>query len=302
MIAPIDLNQVRAFAAVYETGRFSTAGERLGVPRSTVSRAVAALEEATGLLLFQRTTRMVRPTAAGTALFERTASSLRTLESGLVDLPESDNVPSGVLRVTATPDLAIAILAEVATRFTERHPQTSVDFLLTPRVVDLAREGFDLALRVAPKRLESSSLVVRRVGSLSIQLYASPQYLARRGQPSSPADLARHEWVGLRGVQSLPLSSAKRTMEVDAVPRIFSDDMTMGRELVRMGAGICWLPSFLADPDVAEGRLVRVLPRWTAPTGSVYLVHPTRRHVPARVTAFRDLLLETLKRRPSGRL
>ncbi len=298
MNAPIDLNLVRAFTAVYETGRFSTAGERLGVPRSTVSRAVAALEEATGLLLFQRTTRVVRPTAAGTALFERTASSLRTLENGLVDLPESDQVPTGVLRITATPDLAAAVLAEAATRFTARYPQTTVDFLLTPRVVDLTREGVDLGLRVVSRSLKSSSLVVRRVGTLSIQLYASPAYLARRGVPTSPADLANHDWVALRGVKSLPLSSASRTSKVDAVPRIISDDMTMARELVRLGAGICWLPTFLVDADLAAGNLVRVLPRWSAPTGAVYLVHPTRRHVPARVTAFRDLLLETLRQRP----
>ena len=302
MIAPIDLNLLRTFAAVYETGRFSAAGARLGVPRSTVSRSVAALEERTGLLLFHRTTRTVTSTAAAAALFERVAGSLRALESGLVDLPESDSVPSGLLRITTTPDLATALLAEVATRFTARYPRASVDLIATQRLVDLTREGVDLALRISNRQLRTSSLVARKVGRIKMRLYAAPSYLELHPAPATPEDLEAHDWVTFRGASPLLLStasaSAKKTVRVERAPRLWCDDMTVAREVLRSGGGIGWLPSFVADADVKEGRLLCVLPRWTAPSGTAYLVQTTRRHVPPRVTAFRDLLLETLRRRP----
>lgn len=300
MHAPIDLNLVRAFAAVLETGRFSTAGDRLGVPRSTVSRAVAALEEQLGITLFHRTTRTVSATPAATALFERVGSSLRSLEAGLRDVPESGSVPTGTLRVSTTPDIASALLAEVSARFIARYPATKIEFILTTRLVDLVKENVDLALRItASTRMGGpTSLVVRRIGRLVLALYASPGYLARRGAPKVPGDLAAHDWIQLKGVTSLPLSRAQKTILVAPNARITSDDVTMVQKLVRAGAGMGWIPTFVVEDDVAEGRLVRVLPKWEAPTGSVHLVHPHRKHEPARVTAFRELLLESLRERP----
>jgi len=300
MTAPIDLNLVRAFAAVLETGRFSTAGERLRVPRSTVSRAVAALEEQLGVTLFHRTTRTVSPTPAATALFERVGASLRSLEAGLQDVPESGKVPTGTLRVSTTPDIASALLSEVSARFIARYPATKIEFILTARLVDLVKENVDLALRITSTSKISgpTSLVARRIGRLVLALYASPSYLARRGTPRVPADLAAHDWIQLEGVTSLPLSRAQKTILVAPNARITSDDVTMVQKLVRSGAGMGWIPTFVVEDDVAEGRLVRVLPKWEAPTGSVHLVHPHRKHEPARVTAFRELLLESLRERP----
>lgn len=297
----IDLNLVRAFAAVLETGRFSTAGDRLGVPRSTVSRAVAALEEQLGVTLFHRTTRTVVATPAATALFERVGDSLRSLEAGLLEVPESGTEPEGTLRVTTTPDLGAALLSDVSARYLARYPKVKMDFILTARVVDLVKENVDLALRItAGTRTLSgpSALVTRRIGRIVLALYASPAYLARRGTPKAPADLQQHDWLGLKGVSTVPLHRASKTFQVTADLRVTSDDVTMVQSLVRAGAGISWIPSFAVAEDVALGRLVHVLPRWTAPTGSVHLVQPRRKHAPARVTAFHELLEERLRVNP----
>lgn len=297
-MATIDLNLVRAFVTVHDAGSFSGAASRLGVPRSTVSRAVSALEDTLGVLLFHRTTRKVATTAAGLALFDRVAPSLAALDASFSDLPDREEVPSGTLRVTTTVDLGTVVLAEAVTRYTARYPDTQVEIHLSSTMVDLVRDGFDLALRISAGPLRDSSLIARKVGVVTFQVYASPTYLARRGTPRSPADLREHDWVTFRGAAALQLSMAKSKSVVAARTRVTCDDMFFAREVLRTGGGIGALPSFIADGDLAGGLLTRVLPRWSAPTGTVHLVHPSRRHVPPKVTAFRDLLFEMLRQRP----
>ncbi len=288
MAAPIDLKLLRAFVCVHEAGSFSVAAQRLGVPRSTVSRAVAALETATGVLLFHRTTRSVTTTAAGAALHERVAPSLAVLDASVADLPEAVEVPSGTLRLTTSVDLGATLLAEAVARFVARYPHTRVEVHLGRAVVDLARDGFDLALRFAPGPLRDSSMVARKIGPVVFQLFAAPTYLGRRGAPRSLADLPDHDCVAITGTKATP--------RLD--PRISCDDKLFVRELLRAGAGIGLLPSYLADADLAAGTLQRVLPRWEQRHGTVYLVQPGRKHVPRRVTAFRELLLEMFRQRP----
>ena len=297
--APIDLNQLRAFVAVLGRGNFSTAAQELGVPRSTVSRAIAALETALGVRLFQRTTRAVQPTAAALALAERVTPSLQSLDVALRELPQADEVPSGQLRVTTTADLGTVVLAEVVSRFCARYPRVQVEAHLDNEIVDLVRDGFDLALRLTPGRLRSSSLLARKVGDLAVQLYAAPSYLARRGTPRRPSDLAKHDWVWFGGTR--PLESIVRRRDLRGVPaRVVCRDPFFAREVLRTGGGVGVLPTFLADADVAAGALVRLLPRWVAHTGAIYVVQPPGAHRPRRATAFVELLLEMLRQRPIG--
>jgi DNA-binding transcriptional LysR family regulator len=298
----VDLELVRAFVAVHDGGSFSAAAARLGVPRSTVSRAVAALEESLGLLLFHRTTRKVATTAAGVALYDRVAPSLGSLDAALSDLPDKEEAPAGLLRITTTPDLGTVIVAEAVTRYLARYPETQVEMLLGAGVRDLVRDGIDLALRISTGPPRDSSLIARKVGEIVFRLYGAPSYLARRGTPRRPADLRDHDWVSFQGGAPMRLSSPRTQSPVEARTRVFCDDMFFAREALRTGAGIGALPSFVADGDLADGRLVHLLPRWTAITGTVSLILPSRKHTPGRVTAFRDLLLELLRQRPlSGR-
>lgn len=288
MDAPIDLNRLRAFALVHETSSFSAAADRLGVPRSTVSRAVSALEQASGVLLFHRTTRRVAATAAGLALYERVTPALASLHQTLVDLPEGVAGPSGALRVTTTPDLGTALLAHAVARYTARYPDVRVEISLSGAVVDLVKERFDLALRFARKPLRGAALIATRLGPVRFHLYAAPSYLARRGVPRSEAELLAHDVV------ALPRGGAPG----GAKPRVVCDDKLFAREVLREGGGIGALPPYLANGDVAAGTLVRVLPRFQVETGAVYLVQPGRKLVPQRVAAFRALLLELLRQRP----
>jgi DNA-binding transcriptional LysR family regulator len=293
----MDLDGLAVFEAVARTSSFSAAARELGLPKSSVSRGVSRLEAEIGVQLLFRTTRRVALTASGTALYDRIGPLLRSLKSALGELPEREEEPSGTLRVTAPADLGVLFLAEVVTRYTARHPAVSVELHLTGRVVDLVAESFDLALRVA-SRLEDSTLVVRRAAPIVLQLFGSPLYLARRGTPRTEDDLADHEWVVFRpGPQRLRMPGSRDTPGVGTHGRIVTDDLLFVREAVRAGAGLGLLPTFVAEPEVLAGRLVRVLPRFERSAGHLHIVTPASKHVPRKVTAFRDLVLELLRSR-----
>ncbi|HYG68007.1 MAG TPA: LysR substrate-binding domain-containing protein [Anaeromyxobacteraceae bacterium] len=293
----MDLNLLTVFEAVARTSSFSAAARELGIPKSSASRGIGRLEAELGVQLLFRTTRQVSLTAAGTALFDRTAPLLQQMRSALGELPEREEQPSGALRVTAPGDFGVLFLAEVVHRYTARYPSVSVDLHLSGRVVDLVKEGFDVGIRIAAK-LEDSTLVVRRIGPITTALYASPVYLARRGVPRTEADLAEHDWVAFRsGPQRIRIAGPREATGVEPRARIVCDDLLFVRNTVRAGAGIAHLPTFLAEPDVLSGALVRVLPRVERTSGTIHFVTPAAKHVPRKVTAFRDLVLELYRTR-----
>jgi DNA-binding transcriptional LysR family regulator len=281
MNTTIDL--VAVLVAVGETASFSLAARRLGVTTGTVSRGIARLEGLVGAQLFHRTTRHVSLSTAGQALFERAASHVRGIEAALKNLPERQQEPAGTLRLTAPTDVGVTLLPSVIARYIALYPRVRVDVDLSNRKVDLAAEGFDLALRATTGRQRDSSLVMRRVISSDTRFYASPIYLARRGTPRS-LGASDHDWVGFA------LMHKAMKLPRDFRPRILGNDILFVREATRAGVGIGVLPGFIADPLVAAGSLVAVLPRVRLATAAIVLLHPAG-PVPRKVTAFRDVLL-----------
>ncbi|WP_437895130.1 LysR substrate-binding domain-containing protein [Sorangium sp. So ce124] len=290
----MDLNHLSVFAAVAETASFTEAARRLGVPKSTVSRGVASLEASLGVRLLQRTTRSVALTTAGQALVDRLGSRLKALTEAIEGLPELEDEPSGTLRLTATADFATEVLAEILAAFCRRYPRITVEMHLSTQPVDLVKEGYDVAFRFFAKKPRDSTLVACKVGELHLQFYASPAYLAARGTPRTLDDLAAHDCVAL--IKTSPfgrdeVSRARARLRV----RWLANDGFFAREVVRNGGGIGLLPTFLVQQDVLAGALVRVLPRWTAPTGGVFLVFPSGQHLPRKTVALRDHVVEALR-------
>ena len=294
--ATLDLNLLRVFAMLYETGSFSGAATRLGVPRSTVSRAIAALEDALGEQLVHRTTRTVTITEDGKELYDRVSPSISALGAAVADRPAHRDEPTGLLKVTATPDIASVLLAEAAVRFTSRYPGTQVQIAATTRLLDLVRDGVDLAFRISNPKQTNSSLITQRLGTFTWQLFAAPTYLARRGMPRTQADLADHDWIGFKDIPLAPFPVPREVAE----GRIVTDDVFVSRELVRRGGGLGGLPGFIAAEDLKAGTLVPVLPKLTLVRAQVNLVQPSRKHVASRVTAFKELVVELLRQRPLG--
>lgn len=291
----MNLNEIAVFARVVESGSFTRAAEQLGVPKSTVSRAVARLEERLGVSLLARSTRVVRLTEAGTAYHQRITAALGLIGNAEDEVAQLQGAPRGKIRITAPYDIGGDFLAEVVARFSARHPEVHVDVVLTNRVVDLIAEGFDLALRAG--KLRDSSLIARKLGAMDHRLVAAPAYLAERGTPAAPADLGHHACLLYRpqdGKARWILEGAGGQVSVEVAGPVGADDLVFLRVAALAGGGIALLPAFLCAADVAAGRLVHVLPGYARTGDALYLVHPPGEQLPRRVALFRDFLIESL--------
>ena len=281
----MNLNDLDTFLTVVEAGTFSGAGERLGVPKSTVSRRVARLEAELGVALLKRSSRSFEISADGRALYERCAPPLREIDGVVGDLRDVAGSPRGQLRVTASIDFGTTgYLGELLARYGEACPDVRVELQITNRVVDLLEENIDLAFRthIAPLP-DRDDRVARRLGDVTVGVYASPGYLERRGTPGSVRDLAEHRTIS-HGQADL---AAWRV-----TPDLVADDYRPIAAMVAAGAGVGALPDFVAAPLLAEGRLVRVLPDWQGAPANLSLVWLRSRHLAPRVRAFIDLAVE----------
>jgi DNA-binding transcriptional LysR family regulator len=291
----IDFNDVTAFTRVVEAASFTRAAAQLGLPKSVVSRRVARLEEALGARLLQRTTRRLQLTDAGTRFHQRAAAALAALDEAATCVGELQAEPRGTVRFTAPGDLQ-EHLAPALAEFAERYPDVEVEAVLTMRRVDLVAEGFDFALRAGT--LRDSSFRARRIMSAPLGLIAAPAYLDRRGTPKTPDDLTKHDCVLFRpenGRSRWPLVKDNTERTVTVRGPIAGDDFAFVRSLTLCGVGIAFMPLLTCAADLAEGRLVRVLPAWRGPSGGLYLVYPTARLVPQRVLLLREHLYESLR-------
>jgi DNA-binding transcriptional LysR family regulator len=278
------------FAEVANAASFSGAARSLGITTATVSRSIAKLEQSVGSRLFHRTTRRVSLTTAGKALYERTAPHVRALTHATNELPEHQNEPAGTLKFTATYDLGATFLGSVIARFIALYPKVQVQAEFGSRMVDLATEGFDVAIRGDTSAHKDTSLTVRRLaprGELS--LYASPSYLAKHGSPRGLTSID-HDWL-VAG----PLLHAfdfPKTL----VPRTVANDFLFLRGVATSGGGIATLPAFIAQPYVASGDLVRVLPSVRVNVGGLVMLYSSTRPLARKISAFRDFLVEVTKR------
>lgn len=286
---PGKLDALMIFAAVADAGGFTAAAERLGLSKAAVSLHLRRLETQLGVALFTRTTRRVRLTSAGEALYRDSAPALAALGEALAGIGRGEGELSGTIRLTAPVDHAMQSVTPALARFAERHPQLHFDLRTSDRVIDLVAEGIDLAIRLGA--LRDSSLRAIKLGSFEQQVVASPDYLRRRGVPATPDELADHQWVGfslMRTPLTWTFARGDESRTVRLKTRIQVDSSASLRALLAHGSGLSVLDQFSITDALRDGRLVRVLADWSLPRGGVYAVLPPGQHVPARVRAFID--------------
>ena len=306
MSAKIDLNDMATFVRVADAGSFSGAARQIGVPTSTVSRAVARLEDSLGIVLLQRTTRRVALTREGQWLRERSHGAIGSLESAAKAVRDLQGQPQGLLRVAAPQDIGHNIVAALIRLYSLRYPAVRVEIQFSGRLVDLVAEGFDVALRAGS--LRDSSLIARKLGDLRAYVVATPGYLQAHGVPRRPEDLAAHECVLFRGVEGSQVwklcqekggVAGRRgravTHKVEVHGRVGSDDFGYNREFILQGGCVGMLPNLLCRDDLREGRLINALPDYVGRGGSLHLVYPATRNLSPKVKAFRELALEVLR-------
>ncbi len=291
----MDLNRVRLFARVVEAGSLTRAAAELGVSTSNVSRALRRLEEDLGVRLLQRTTRRLSLTAVGRAYFDQVRGALALVQEAAAAASEMGEEPRGLVRITVPPSLASVVIAIIG-KFQQQYPKIRVELSVAQRLVDLVGEGFDLAVRVG--RLRDSSLLARQVGSFQMGLFASRDYVRRRGQPQKLADLAKHDCVLFRsrsGKATWRLREGGRERTVEVSGPFDVDEIPSAHQAVVAGIGIGAMSFFVG----ARTRgLVRILPRHVFAELPVSLVSPSKRLEPAAVVLLRDFLAEHLKALP----
>jgi DNA-binding transcriptional LysR family regulator len=293
----MDLDGIAIFVKVIQAGSFSQAAKLLGMPNSTVSAKISALEKRLGVTLLQRTTRRLRLTEAGEAYFQRSVRALDELQAAENELESSRGEPNGVLRLTAPVDVGHDIVPPLVHRYLEAHPAMEVDLLITNRVVDLVSEAVDLAIRAGD--LKDSRLIARRFDLGYFGLWASPEYLARNGAPRHLKDLAEHHFLRFSQFanSAIQLSNGKETARIPNEGRLQADDFETIRGLAALGEGVAFLPSFLCAEEKNREKLVRVLPQWRGDKVSLSFVYPAQKFVPTKVRAFIAVAEAQLKKR-----
>ena len=298
-----DLNDMLFFAEVVERGGFAAAGRALGVPKSRLSRRVAALEMQLGVRLLQRTTRSLALTQVGQA-YLRHCQQLRACAESAADLVASvHTAPRGTIHVSCPVTLAQTVLAELLPQFLQRHPQVRIEMQVSNRAVNLVEEGVDVALRVRHSVDDSASLVVKRLDTARQVLVASPALLQRQGTPSQLSDLAALDSVAMEAQEGKavwvlrgPQGAEQRVVHT---PRYVADDLLTLKYAALAGIGLGCLHDYMCHEDIHAGRLVRVLPDWEQRRGIVHAVFPSRRGLTPAVRQFLDFLGETMPGRSS---
>jgi DNA-binding transcriptional LysR family regulator len=291
----MDLNDIVVFTKVVETKSFTGAAEQLGLPKSTVSRKLAQLEERLGVRLVQRTTRKLALTDIGQAYYERCARIVADVAAAEQLVTDMQSTPRGRLRMTAPVDLSMRYLGTIVADFLAIHSDINIELEASDRIVDLIEEGFDLAVRFGT--LPESTLIARRLCSISAVMCASPEYLARRGTPVTVEELDEHDrllFTPSPRTQSWTLSHGDQIYEFGRPARFASNNVGAVHAAVSAGAGIALLTDFIVASDCERGHLVYVLPSWTGRAIEVNAVYPARQNLPPRLSLFLDHLAKAL--------
>jgi DNA-binding transcriptional LysR family regulator len=288
------LEAMRVFAQVVESGSFARAAERLDLSTSAVSRHVADLETHLAARLLQRTTRRISLTESGRMFYERCVQLLADLDEAEQEVTRSVAAPRGTIRLTTSINFGMRHVTPAIAAFVNRYPEVKFDVSLSDRLVDLVEEGFDLAIRIGGPG--AGHLVARRLAETHLVTAASPDYLARRGTPQTPADLAGHncltyEYHGERDRWRLH-DAAGREHVVQVAGSVHSNNGDLLAEAAAQGIGVICEPAFIVGPEIRAGRLVPILADYRSSPLAIYAVYPSRKHLSAKVRAFVDFLAE----------
>ncbi|AVT12576.1 LysR family transcriptional regulator [Paracidovorax avenae] len=285
------LNGFTVFVQVAETRSFVAAGRLMGVSASAVGKSVARLEEKLGVRLFHRSTRSVTLTAEGALFLERSRRILAEIEAAELELSQATAAPRGRLRVSLP--LVSSLVLPVLGEFMREYPEIELDLDFTDRMVDVVEEGFDAVVRTGEPA--DSRLSARRLGTFQMRLVASPDYLARRGTPATPADLGQHACLHYRfpnsgKLETWALRQTPGEPEVQLPTSMICNNIETRVCFALQGLGIAYLPDFAVRGPLADGRLTQILAGHVERSGVFHVLWPASRHPSPKVRALVDFL------------
>ncbi|HMI86841.1 MAG TPA: LysR family transcriptional regulator [Polyangiaceae bacterium] len=290
MREPVETTELLAFTRIVEAKSLSRAAAELGVPRATIGRRLARLEERLGMRLLRRTTRSLSLTDAGDNFYRHARIVLDSIAQAEASVRMTDNVMRGDLRVSVPP-ISESSFLDMVISFAEKHPAVRVQIDFSTRIVDLLRDGYDVALRASAEI--QPGLVARTVGRHKVIAVASPEYLAKNGTPRTVKELRKHRCLTGFARGELPQSTWPVGRGVLHVESSFSsNDLTLLRETAVRGLGIALLPRLVLADLLENGTLVHVLPGIVEAENRLAVVYPEREFLPPHVRAFIEALVE----------
>ena len=293
--------EMQTFNAVVDAGSFVGAADALNLSKAAVSRYVVDMETRLGVRLLHRTTRRLSLTEEGQVFYARSKELLASLQEAEDEATARSDAASGLLRINAPFTFGILHLAPLWGEFKALHPKVTLDVTLADRLVDLVEEGYDMAIRIAT--LENSSLVSKRLATTRMVLCASPTYLERQGTPLHPAELAQHAVISYSYWSTRDewkFTGPDGPVTVKTHPCIHTNNGDTCRAAALSHQGVILQPSFLVGRDLAEGRLVELMPDYRSIELGIYAVYPTRKHVSAKVRALIEFLAAHFVQRGSA--
>jgi DNA-binding transcriptional LysR family regulator len=282
---------IEFFATSVQSGSFAGAAKKLGLTPSAVSRRVARLEDELGVQLLARTTRTLRLTDDGRAFYERCVRILGEVHEAKSDFARARKQPSGVLRVDTAIGISRHVLAPRIPKFLERYPEIRLELTVRDQLIDPIAEGLDVIVRLGG--LSDSSLIARRLGEARIVFCGAPAYVRRRGAPSSPRDLKRHDVIGyLRDGQPNPwrFIGGEGIYAVEVSGSFHASDVDTIVTAALAGRGLIAVFDFLVEEHLQTGALVRVLEQHPSTTAPIHALYPPNRHLLPKVRVFLDFL------------
>lgn len=296
----VEADQVAAFLAVTETGSFTAAGRRLLRDGSIISRRIASLEARLGIRLLERSTRRVSPTEAGARFRDRMRDALEMMHAAEDEARALASSPSGLLRLSLPTTFGRMWIAPRLPEFLALYPTLRVEACYGDRYADLVADGFDIAVRIG--EMSDSRLVSKRLAPTHRLICAAPAYLARQPPLRQADDLLQHDCLGFTPMSTHPVWHLQRGSKPRAIRvsgRLESDDVTTLVEAAVAGAGVMMAANWLVASELADGRLVQVLPEWTAKgEAGVNVVRASVRHAPAKTRVFSEWITEVFSSPP----
>ncbi len=289
--------ELKAFVAVVDRSSFAKAADHMGLSRSALSQTIRQLESRLGVRLLNRTTRSVSPTEPGRRLHERMAPMLREMDAAVAEAVDTRTRASGTLRINTLSMAAKRLIAPRLGRFVRAHPDVVLDIVIDDGLSDIVGEGFDAGIRVG-NRVQKDMVAVRMTPDVELLAVASPEYLARHGEPRTPEDLSRHACINWRfpgsgRIAGWEFSKAGKAVEVFGEGSVISNHQDIIVPAALQGLGMLYAYN---DDDIAEalrdGRLRRVLADWSPKVPGLYLYYSSRRHMLPALRAFIGCMLD----------
>lgn len=286
------LENITVFLRSVETGSFSSCGRAMRLTPAVVSHRISMLEKHLGCRLFNRTTRAMQLTEQGRIFYERCIEIREAVERAETAVAELGATPRGTLKITAPLGFGRRVIAPLAGKFRATHPEIDIRLRLSDHLLDLLSESVDLAVRLAP--LADSGLILRKISDVKRVLVASPNYLSRKGEPTTLNELVAHSCLLLRFPGStqyrLPMIVDNKVQQLTVTGHIDADDGDILTDWAIAGEGIALKPLFEVAEHIHAGRLVALtLPVQPA---TLAVLYPYQRMVPAKVRLFSDMILD----------